>query len=107
MMMKSPSKEEKVVDKKAATPTQQPSDEVTHPPEDGAGVGAAGRGAGGPAEAGEGVLFETFYPLTFQEGYSDTSTDVGSKYSPPKAYQKSTPWSIKTRHQARKDTDRT
>jgi hypothetical protein len=38
-------------------------------------------------EQERGVLFETFssfYPPTFQEEYSDTFTDAGSKYSPPK-----------------------
>jgi hypothetical protein len=38
-------------------------------------------------EQERGMLFETFpsfYPPTFQEEYSATSTDVGRKYSPPK-----------------------
>ncbi len=104
-----------VVDMKAAAKqsrgaTWQPSVEATGPPGDGAGAGAAGAGAGGPAGAGEGMLFETlpiFYPPTIQEEYSDTSTDAGSKYLPPKHYQKSTSWSIKTRSQARKASDRT
>ena len=104
-----------VVDMKAAAQqsrgaTWQPSVEATQPPGDGAGAGATGAGAGGPAGAGEGMLFETFpifSPPTFQEEYSDTSTDAGSKYLPPKRYQKSTSWSIKTRSQARKDSDRT
>ena len=115
MMMKSPSKEEKVVDMKAAAQqsrgaTWQPSVEAMQPPGDGAGAGATGAGAGGPARAGKGMLFETlpiFYPPTIQEEYSDTSTDAGSKYLSPKSYQKSTSWSIKSRSQARKDLDRT
>ncbi len=54
MMMKSPSKEEKVVDMKATAQqsrgaTWQPSVEATQPPGDGTGAGAAGAGAGGPA----------------------------------------------------------
>ncbi len=107
-----------VVDMKAAAQqsrgaTWQPSVEATRPPGDWAGAGAAGAGAGagagGPAGAGEGMLFETlpiFYPPTIQEEYSDTSTDAGSKYLPPKRYQESTSWSIKTRSQAKKDSDR-
>jgi hypothetical protein len=58
----------------------------------------------------ERVCFLRHYPYstppTIQEEYSDTSTDLGSKYLPPKHYQKSTSWSIKTRSQARKDSDR-
>jgi hypothetical protein len=74
-MLKSPSKEEKVVDMKAAAQqsrgaTWQPSVEATWPPGDGAGAGAAGAaaGAGRPAGAGEAMLFETlpiFYPPHF------------------------------------------
>ncbi len=113
-MMKSPSEEENVVDMKAAShqsrgATWKLSVEATQPPGDGAGAGAAGAGVGGPAGAGEGMLFKKlpiFYPPTFQEEYSDTSTDAGSKYSPPKRYQKSKLWSIKTRIQAMKDSDR-
>ncbi len=57
-MMKSPSKEEKDVDMKAATQqsrgaTWQPSVEATRPPGDGAGAEAAGAGAGGPAAVHE------------------------------------------------------
>jgi hypothetical protein len=40
----------------------------------------------GQLEQERGMFFETFpsfYPPTFQEEYSDTSTDIGSKYSPP------------------------
>jgi hypothetical protein len=113
-MMKSPSKEEKVVDMKAAAQqsrgaTWQLSVEATRPPGDGAGAGATGAGAGRPAGAEEGMLFETlpiFYPPSFQEEYSDTSTNAGSKYLPPKHYQKSTSWSIEIRSQARKDSDK-
>jgi hypothetical protein len=87
-----------VVDMKAAAQqsrgaTWQPLVEAKEPQGDGAGAGATGAGAGGPAGAQEGVLFETlpiFYPPTIQEEYSDTSTDAGSKYLPPKRYQKST-----------------
>ncbi len=102
--MKSLSEEEKIVDMKAAAQqsrgaTWKPSVEATRPPGDGAGAGATGARAGEPAGAGEGMhmLFETlpiFYLPTFQEEYSDTSTGAGSKYSPPKRYQKSTLWSI-------------
>jgi hypothetical protein len=103
-----------VIDMKAATQqsrgaTWQPSVEAMQPPGDWTGAGATGAGAGEPAGAGEDMLFETlpiFYPPTIQEEYSDTSTDADSKYLPPKHYQKSTLWSIKTRSQAWKDSDR-
>ncbi len=76
-MMKSPSKEEKVVGmisttKQSKGVTWQPSVEATRSPGDGAGAGATGAGAGRPAGAGEDMLFETFlifYPVTFQEEY--------------------------------------
>jgi hypothetical protein len=55
------------------------------------------------------MLVETlpiFYHPTIQEEFSDTSTDASSKYLPPKRYQNLTSWSIKTKSQARKDSDR-